>query len=240
VQGTSHQRNGVPCQDAHGYRVLPGGAVIIGVADGAGSARRSDAGSQCVVGQAIDSLETALSRGAPYSELGWQSLLMEAFRQARQAIENLARGEDAPLRAFDTTLTCAVAFARGLVVGQIGDCLAVARGEDGQLFTATQPQRGEYANETFFLTGDDALEHLDVHVHPATKELAVMSDGLIRLAINVTENAPHAPFFQPLLSFAAGAEDEAAAGEQLAGFLASDRVCARTDDDKTLVLAVRR
>ena len=67
-----------------------------------------------------------------------------------------------------------------------------------------------------------------------------MSDGLVRLAINVADNAHHAPFLQPLLSFAAEAEDEAAAREQLAGFLASDRVCARTDDDKTLVLAVRR
>jgi hypothetical protein len=240
VQGTSHQRKGVPCQDAYGYRVLPGGVVIIAVADGAGSARRSDAGSQCVVERAIDSLETALSRGAPYSELGWESLLAEAFRQARQAIVSLATGEDVPLRAFDTTLTCAVASARELVVGQIGDCLIVARREDGQLFTATQPQRGEYANETFFLTGDDALERVDVRVHPATGELAVMSDGLVRLAINVAQNTPHVPFFQPLLSFAAGAEDEVAAGEQLAGFLASDRVCARTDDDKTLVLAVRR
>jgi hypothetical protein len=240
VQGTSHQRNGVPCQDAHGCRVLPGGVVIVAVADGAGSAGRSDAGSQRVVGQAIDSLETALSRGAPYSELGWESLLTEAFRQARRAIESLARKEGDSLRAFDTTLTCAVASARELVVGQIGDCLVVARGEDGRLFTATQPQRGEYANETFFLTGDDALERLDVHVRPATGELAVMSDGLVRLAINVAESTPHVPFFQPLLSFAARAEDEAAAGEQLAGFLASDRVCARTDDDKTLVLAVQR
>ena len=172
MQGTSHEKNGVPCQDAHGYRVLPDGVVIIAVADGSGSARRSAAGSQCVVAQAIDSLEAALSRGAPYSDLGWESLLTEAFRQARRAILDLAREEDSPVRAFDTTLTCAVASAKGLVAGQIGDCLVVARCEDGKMFTATQPQRGEYANETFFLTGDDALKRLDVHVHPPIEKLA--------------------------------------------------------------------
>ena len=65
-----------------------------------------------------------------------------------------------------------------------------------------------------------------------------MSDGVVRLAVNVVENVPHTPFFQPLLKFAAEMENEKKAQEELAAFLASERVSARTDDDKTLVLAV--
>jgi hypothetical protein len=48
---------------------------------------------------------------------------------------------------------------------------------------------------------------------------------------------PHAPFFRPLFAFAMESTDSAAA-EPLAAFLASERVTRRTDDDKTLVLAV--
>jgi hypothetical protein len=66
-----------------------------------------------------------------------------------------------------------------------------------------------------------------------------MTDGLIRLALNLTRNEPHFSFFTPLLAFTAQAEDLVTAEEQLAAFLASERVCARTDDDKTLVLVVR-
>ena len=41
VQGTSHQKDDIPCQDAHGYRVLLSGAIVVAVADGAGTASRS-------------------------------------------------------------------------------------------------------------------------------------------------------------------------------------------------------
>jgi serine/threonine protein phosphatase PrpC len=240
VQGTSHQKSGTPCQDAHGYRVLPNGAAVIVVADGAGSANRSHEGAQHGVEQALTSLGRDLAHDVPHTETGWRTVMTNAFRQSREAIGRFARREDAPLQDFATTLTCAVASSEGLAVGHIGDCLAVAQpeGEDTQLFVATQAQRGEYANETFFLTMEDALKHLQVHIHPPVQALALMSDGLVRLALNVVENVPHTPFFRPLLDFAAAMDDEEKAQEQLAAFLASERVCARTDDDKTMVLAI--
>jgi hypothetical protein len=239
VQGTSHQQNDIPCQDAHGYRVLLNGAVVIAVADGAGTASRSDEGARRAVKQALDSLERDLAYSVPRTEFEWQRLMTAAFRQAREDIVGHARWENVSLRDFAATLTCAVASNDELAVGQIGDCLAVARkGPDDPLFVATQPQRGEYANETFFLTLEDALDHLQIHVYPPVQTLVLMSDGVVRLAVNVVENVPHTPFFRPLLDFAAEMKDEKTAQEQLAAFLASERVCARTDDDKTLVLAV--
>jgi hypothetical protein len=166
--------------------------------------------------------------------------MQAAFRQAREGIVKLARWENASARDFAATLTCAVICGEGLAVGQVGDCLAVGQGQDGELFVATRLQRGEYANETFFLTAEDALDHLQVQVYPPVQALAVMSDGLVRLAVNVVENKPHVPFFRPLLDFAAAMENEKKARKELEAFLASERVCARTDDDKTLVLAVRK
>jgi hypothetical protein len=131
-----------------------------------------------------------------------------------------------------------------LVVAQIGDGAVVAMDMDDSLFTVTRLQRGEYANETHFLVQEDALDQLVIDVvDRPVQALAVMSDGLIRLALKMPSQEPHTPFFSPLFRFAASVEEDDAkrdaAGEQLAAFLSSDRVNARTDDDKSLVLAVR-
>jgi hypothetical protein len=166
--------------------------------------------------------------------------LADAFARARLAVLELAEADEALPRTFATTLTYAVVSDAVLAVGQIGDGVAVAQDEAGELFAASQPQRGEYANETFFLTAEAALDRLQVEVYPQrVPALALMTDGLIRLAFNLTTNTPHPPFFNPLLAFSARAQDLFQAETQLAAFMASDRVCARTDDDTTLILATR-
>jgi hypothetical protein len=238
VQGSSHYKQDLPCQDAHRYRILPNGIILLAVADGAGSADRGSEGAHCAVTVMIDSLEAKLVESVPQNETEWQELLVEAFHQAHEALVHRAEAEDIPLHTFATTLTCVVISGEWLVVGQIGDGVVAVMAKDGTLFTITQPQRGEYVNETFFLTMIEALQQVEVQIsYQPIQGLVAMTDGLIRLALDLTSNKPYLPFFQPLLAFAAQVEDEAEAHEQLRAFLDSDRVCARTDDDKTLVLA---
>ncbi len=314
VRGVSHERMGMPCQDAQDYQILPDGTLLVALADGAGSASFSDQGARCAVNQALRSLSGALESGFPSDNEGWQRLLNTVFDAARAAVLSLAQVnavEEAPIRpapelrlapedqmavsewtetddpgpseesavlpepaariepaaeeghtapevqtrfiqqkapdgrAYATTLTCAIATAGRLVVGQIGDGAVVA-GEGEALVAVTRLQRGEYANETHFLTQADALEHLEIAlVEQPVSALAVMSDGLVRLALKMPEQEPHAPFFRPLFRVTAavaepgGALDETEAARQLSAFLGSERVNARTDDDKSLVLAVR-
>jgi hypothetical protein len=114
----------------------------------------------------------------------------------------------------------------------------VAELDTGELWAATRPQRGEYANEAYFLTMDDALEYVDVQAYrQQVNALAASTDGLLRLALRLPGGEPHGPFFSPLFEFAAEAGSVAEAQAQLVHFLDSSQVCARTDDDKTLVLA---
>lgn len=240
--GTSHLRLGLPCQDALAYRLLPGGVLLAAVADGAGSAERSEAGSRLAVDEALACLGTALQTDPPPDEAGWAGLMHLAFEAARTALLALAETEERPGRDFAATLTCVVATGTCLVTGTLGDCPAIAE-DDGGLFAATQLQRGEYANETHFLTGDDALDQVQVLVYdePVTR-LALFSDGLARLALRLPSQDPHGPFFTPLFSFVEKLEDhpeaQLRASEQLEAFLTSGRVCERTDDDKSLLLAV--
>jgi len=243
VQGLSHQKQGLPCQDALEYRCLPGGTLLVALADGAGSATHSDLGARAAVQVAVDSLTSSLESGQPTDCCGWVELFWETFESARAALLQLAEERDEPLRAFATTLTCLAAMPEQLIVGQLGDGAVVARGPDGVLDTVTTLQRGEYANETYFLTQEQAMEKVAIQViNLPMQALAVMSDGLTRLALKRPTNEPHLPFFKPLFAFveaSAPSNDGVQASEALTAFLASPRVCERTDDDKALVLALR-
>ncbi len=239
VQGAGHAARALPCQDAHLWQNLPGGGCVLAVADGAGSASRSAEGARQAVMAAVAALTAGLADPWPDGATGWTALLAEAYQGARDALCQLAAAARVPLGEFATTLTCAVAADPWLITAQLGDGWIVAQTAAGELLLAARPQRGEYANEAYFLTMDRALDGLEVGVYRESLcALAASTDGLLRLALRLPGAVPHAPFFRPLFDFAAARQDERAQ-QELVRFLASAPVSARTDDDKTLVLATR-
>ncbi|HZW03748.1 MAG TPA: PP2C family serine/threonine-protein phosphatase, partial [Anaerolineaceae bacterium] len=242
-QGRSHETLDIPCQDAFETRAGPGGILLLALADGAGSADYADRGAQAAVAEALDALSALLEQDVPSRPEAWGETLLTAFEWARLELNFLAAEEGRPLRDYATTLTCVAAAGDWLAAASLGDGVVVAGDGDG-LATVTTLQRGEYANETVFLTQEDALDHVQLCFRPGpVSRLAVMSDGLTRLALRFPSLEPFEPFFQPLFAFleAALAKGEnGRASEQLAEFLGSPRVNARTDDDKSLILALRR
>jgi hypothetical protein len=72
------------------------------------------------------------------------------------------------------------------------------------------------------------------------KALALMSDGMQPVSIHTADHTPHPPFFEPLFRQLPGVKDLHKASQNLAEFMASDQICAHTDDDKTLVLIGRQ
>jgi hypothetical protein len=241
VQGVGHQRQGLPCQDAQDHRVVQtehGQALLVALADGAGSAEHADLGASCAVEVALYILESVLADQvvAPEDD---ECLIRTAFAGARHYLKELAEQEGIPFRSLATTLTCAMVMDGRLVTGQLGDGVVVVQSSREEFIAITQPQRGEYANETYFLTQDNASDRVQIQMFDQpVQALALMSDGLLRLAMRMPNNEPHLPFFKPLFSFVSTSEDQQAAADQLADFLNSERVCARTDDDKSLILAI--
>ncbi|MCE2435217.1 MAG: protein phosphatase 2C domain-containing protein [Candidatus Latescibacteria bacterium] len=233
VQGTWESK---PCQDAHDYRVL-GDCLIIALADGAGSAPFSEEGAQRATKVACDKMEDLLTAKVPSKKRAWKKFMRSVFDQAKEAL--VAQAGDRDLRDLATTLTCVVATPSQLVVTQLGDGLVVARFTAEALFVAGKPQRGEYANSTYFLTGDRAMKQIVVQFYEPVQALVAITDGLLNLAVENPDCVPFAPFFDPLINFVerqgAGKETD----NKLADFLRSEQVCKRTDDDKTLVVAVR-
>jgi hypothetical protein len=239
VAGSAHERANIPCQDAHRCTVLPNGCLVIAVADGAGSAARSEEGANLAVEVAIAQCTDSLQAETLTDDQGWRALVGAAFNAAFAAIAAEAESAHAPIRDYATTLTVVMAMGAHLAIGQIGDGIVVAEGDDG-LFLAASPQRGEYANEVALLTSPQAVADTVIAVFAASvRAMAVTTDGLLRLAVRLPLYEPHAPFFRPLFAFLRETDDAPGAQGELVRFLVSDRVADRTDDDKTLVLAVR-
>ncbi len=159
------------------------------------------------------------------------------------ALEDLADFEDLPLRQFACTLLVAIVADRVCTFWQLGDgAICFREAEQEEYRVAIWPSKGEYANTTYFLTDPNASEELEWDsVEMQVADIAVFSDGLERLALDFKTQQAHAKFFSGLFPHLynkpSGEATEIQA--QLAQFLASDRINAKTDDDKTLVLATR-
>ena len=241
VAGVSHGRTGQPCQDAYRWQEFPGDLLVVAMADGAGSAPLAEVGSACAVQAVVAAVANCFQAMPPVEEEDWCQLVRDSFQEARSAVLAEAAAQLAPARDLATTLLVAVATPSIVATGQIGDGAIIVRHAEDRLQPLTKPTTAEYLNETTFLTSDTALSALEVAVAagPVTG-LAVLTDGLQMLALQMPQAEPHAPFFVPLFRFAATVEDPAVAEGQLRTFLQSPKMTCRADDDLTLLLAIPR
>ena len=229
VVGVSHKKDGTQCQDAHGWRNEPG-ISCLAVADGAGSRPLSAAGSALGVDRA---LMTAVKRADPAEPAAW---VRAAFEDAREQIAAMAADAGGQPDDYATTLAVAVLMPDAIAIGQVGDSIAVA-GAGGHYRTVAPEVKGEYVNETFFITGPDWLDHLRVTVLPASEAdvLALSTDGLrLKILADLATSAPFGPFFDDLASYVRTPQASSAG---ISEFLTE--LDDRTGDDKTLVTAVR-
>ena len=230
-------KSNLPCQDAHGVNVIKDDFFIVAVADGLGSAPRSDIGAKLAVNAAVSGVVAAIEENPPEDEEDWVEIVRKGFRAARSKLEEQTLTNNLMLRDYSTTLILSILTNDWLATGHIGDGANVALMENGNISTVSPPQRGEFVNQTFPITLPNALEiayysAMQIEVNA----LAIFSDGLQNLSIRNVENKPHYPFFAPLFKQLSDINDSVAASKSLAEFLASDRVCSKTDDDKTLIL----
>jgi hypothetical protein len=240
VVGASHAVSLTPCHDYSAKDVVdtPSGPVaLLAIADGAGTASASYHGARTAVQAAFTLLIETLRLGG-FAALSLD-LLKFIIAVARDAVLETAANHDRRVRDYASTLLVAVAGPERTLVAHIGDGAIVA--DDGALRVLTWPQQGEYANSTHFLIEDDALKLTRFIETGPARRLALLSDGLQALALEYASQTAFAPFFEPCFSYletSPKSDEEIEA--QLETYLESTSINARTDDDKSLVLAVRR
>jgi hypothetical protein len=239
--GTSHTASSTGCEDSCIAQVETGSAkpplLTIFVADGAGSASLGGTGAELAIEAATAFVRKHYAQKAEFAlNDHWA---VECIQAVRAKIYAAADQQGAKARDYACTFLGVVASPFATLLMQIGDGGIVVDVGNG-LEVPITPMTGEYVNMTNFVTDEDAIDVLTVTALPTRAEkIAVFSDGIQRLALNMATNTAHTPFFAPFFGVLATAtatqEDHLHA--ELARFLQSPAVNERTDDDKTLALA---
>ncbi|HEY1189928.1 MAG TPA: PP2C family serine/threonine-protein phosphatase [Gemmata sp.] len=239
VAGTSHLARDTPCQDAFRVRTYgpAGDWLLVAVADGAGSALHAEVGADL----ACDEFVRLVARADP-GAFGTRDEIVGLFTGARAALADRAGALGVRPRELACTALVALIGPESAAFAQVGDGALVFSTEHGAGYQVMfWPDLAEYANVTDFLTDARFETALRVEfVAEPVLELAVLTDGLQRLALDFATRTPHPAFFAPLFRQLRSGTDTEALYEPFRQFLNSPRVNERTDDDKTLVLAARR
>jgi hypothetical protein len=239
LEGTSHQKRNLICQDSHYWQLASDNVLVAGVADGAGSVTLSDVGSFLAVQTAVKVLTSKIVNSAlPNTDEEWNVLLKSGLEEALAAIKIESEARQVNMRELSTTLLIAIATPDIVAAIQIGDGAIVVANEKGTAISLTFPPIEESLDLATFLTSSNGIDTAQICLWEGTPaQIAMFSDGLQMLALQMPQGIAYEPFFAPLFRFIAEAKDLDLAHQELTEFLQSPRVCDRTDDDLTLLLA---
>lgn len=212
------------CDDAVVCETL-GDYIIAAVSDGAGSAEKAHKGASLAC-------QTFIQMAVPIFNGTLQPTCLISEVQSQ-----IPEGE---AEAHSCTLVGAVAGPEGAMFVQIGDGAAVYRCAD-EYKVAIWPEETEFLNHTFFITMADAEQHLHtLRIDEPLTELALFTDGLQHLVLDLKTKAPHHPFFHSTFQrLGETPEHDKRASWWLEQTLGSDPVTKRTDDDTSIVIARR-
>lgn len=235
VAGARHQIGNTPCQDACCWRTFGTNNewLVLAVADGAGDSAHAQLGSTLVCHELVRRIDTCLC-----DLLCVPARLFSLFAQVHEAL--LHQAEQNRIRPRDLACTALLALVgpEFAALAQLGDG-AIVYGLGGNYEVAFWPEPDEYANAADVLTDATFQERLRVKLVPETiREIAIFTDGLQRLTLDFSARTAYPAFFRPLFAKLRTTTHPEDLITPFQLFLNSPRVNQRTDDDKTLIVAV--
>lgn len=174
--GRRHQAEGTPCQDVVLGSVGIKSASIV-LADGAGSASHSRLGAQIVVNTLTRVLKENFKRIVNSKEEKARKKIMIPL--ARSLAAATIRHQ-AALKDFACTLLFVATDGKRLLIGQLGDGrIGIRNAETGDWRLMLDAFKGEFFNETVFVTSKKATELLQLAIGPVNSidACVIMSDG---------------------------------------------------------------
>lgn len=248
VRGKSHLDSGAPNQDAVAVRTSKSGQVVAAVvSDGAGTAERADVGSRATADFMADRLlrigeDLLVARLSP-------DMVAQSLAQGIEALRAHLESTGAPLRDFHCTLAGCVLTGRDSYVCQLGDSIAVTArfaevserridlfpDAETRIFDA---ERGEYSNETHFVTEPEWRDHLRVLPLPSARDaVLLMTDGAMDIAVR--RHAVFRGFLSNLVAKLIELPGREERNATINDWLADPRTFPITGDDKTMFVAIR-
>jgi hypothetical protein len=266
VIGNGHVSMGLPCQDSCAHQQINDTWGVAVVADGAGSAKHSEVGSDFVSRNMAHCLEEMIKRNGwntvdemPSEEV-WRVEALKGLQIVRQRLEqfSLAKGYHIPDLACTVVAVLYAPF--GILTTHIGDGRAAYTLEANKWESLIDPFRGSEVNETVFITSNIwTTEGVDLYiksnvVKDKIRAFALLSDGCENgsFEVNVWDeenqkyhdpNRPYTKFFEPNLNGMLQLRKEQKTQEEInaiwSGFLKNgSKQFQHETDDKTMILGV--
>lgn len=159
VAGASHRERGQPGQD-YVAKTRGRGITAVALADGAGSAAHSALGARIVVAATLKLLRAEFhvllnQAGDPCAE--------RIIQRLQHGLDCYAQRQGIDRSALASTLLFVATDGRDYLCGQVGDGrIARCDAEGSAAVSVFEPAKGEYFNQTVFVTDCDALDHLEL------------------------------------------------------------------------------
>jgi hypothetical protein len=176
AQGRRHQAEGTLCQDAVLGFVGTNSASIV-LADGAGSASHSRLGAQITVDTLTRVIRENFKRIVKSKEEKARKKIMIPLTKSLTAA---AKRHQATLRDFACTLLFVATDGKTLLIGQLGDGrIGIRNADTGEWRSILDAFKGEFFNETVFITSENATDLLQLAIGPVNSidACVIMSDG---------------------------------------------------------------
>ncbi|WP_186729076.1 PP2C family serine/threonine-protein phosphatase [Sphingomonas panacisoli] len=202
-RGTAHAQAGERRQDAWRVLTAPPGFLIAVACDGAGSAALGGYGAaitaRVMTSRAKDWISKAGVMPSPAMIELWVA-------EVRLMIIVAADRLGCSPGSFATTLVLAISDGTSSITAHIGDGTIIARAiDDAALIELSWPDNGEYASTTYFITDTNPRLRIGVTGELHIDRLALLTDGLERLALDFASRTAHPPCFDGLFrTMAAG------------------------------------
>lgn len=266
VAGVRHMQEKTACQDTSDYQFFEKEAFGIAVvADGAGYAENSAKGSSLVVQYSKDLFSELVCKEQWNQDMpaveNWQKKAEEVFRIVYNRLTEYGIEQNIEIHTLATTVIVMIITAKGLLVTHIGDGRACYRDDCGNWITCFDPYKGEYANETVFITSDFWKEKEPAHfigsyvIIGQVTAFSVLSDGMEMVSFRLNEfnsnkeiheslNEPYKAFFEHNVTVLTTYKRLGLLPDEInglwAGFLSTGNPALTIEpDDKSMILGVK-
>ncbi len=174
VKGKKHIKANKPCQDKI-YSINNKKTSFIALADGAGSVEHSHIGASLTTIVTGKILENMFDKLFHLNEYEISKVIMANLNRL---LIDKANEIKTTTKQLSSTLLF-VALSRGrYIAGHLGDGV-IGKLIGDKIAVMSHPDNGEYANQTYFTTSDDAINHIRIYKGFLIDETGfiLMSDG---------------------------------------------------------------
>lgn len=156
VQGRGHQQKNIPCQDKT-FSLFKNGVQIIALADGAGTASHAEYGAEAVVEEVCELLSEQFQFF--YDTDDAESVQKGIIGFLLDKLSSRAAELGCEIKDLASTVLFAAIKENQYILGHLGDGV-IGYWKGTEIGVASEPDNGEYANMTVFVTSPSATDDL--------------------------------------------------------------------------------